>query len=328
MNKKTIFVLGSNSFSATNFIKFIVKKKFNVIAISRSKESGKEFSAYYNDKHKVKFYQIDLNKNLKKINKLIKTYKPKYFINFSSQGMVAQSWKWPLDWYQTNVISQVELIETIKNYKFIKKYIHFSTPEVYGSTNKKVKENFVFNPSTPYAVSRAAADMHLKILNLYYNFPVIFTRAANIFGPHQDLYRIIPKTIISGLRKNKIKLHGSGKSLRSFIYVDDVSDALYKIINNGRIGSTYHISTKRFISIKNLVKIIFRRIKLNPEKYITNIKDRVGKDDKYFLDSSKIRSELNWKENCSLEKGIDKTIEWIKNNKKLKNLSLNYIHKK
>ena len=109
-------------------------------------------------------FKIDINKNLSKVEKLIKFYKPKYFINFSAQGMVDQSWKWPSDWYQTNVISQIKLIEILKKYKFLKKYIHFTTPEVYGSTNKKIKESFNFNPSTPYAVSRASTDMHLKIL--------------------------------------------------------------------------------------------------------------------------------------------------------------------
>ena len=79
---------------------------------------------------------------MSKIEKLIKFYRPKYFINFSAQGMVDQSWKWPTDWYQTNVISQIKLIEILKKYKFLKKYIHFTTPEVYGSTNKKIKECF------------------------------------------------------------------------------------------------------------------------------------------------------------------------------------------
>ena len=139
MNKKIIFVLGSNSFSGSNFIRFMIQKKFFVIAISRSKESNKEFLAYHANKKNLKFFRIDINKNLSKIEKLIKFYRPKYFINFSAQGMVDQSWKWPTDWYQTNVISQIKLIEILKKYKFLKKYIHFTTPEVYGSTNKKLK---------------------------------------------------------------------------------------------------------------------------------------------------------------------------------------------
>ena len=328
MNKKIIFVLGSNSFSGSNFIRFMIQKKFFVIAISRSKESNKEFLAYHANKKNLKFFRIDINKNLSKIEKLIKFYRPKYFINFSAQGMVDQSWKWPTDWYQTNVISQIKLIEILKKYKFLKKYIHFTTPEVYGSTNKKIKEFFNFNPSTPYAVSRASTDMHLKILYSYYNFPVIFTRAANIFGPYQDLYRIIPKTIVSGLRRTKIKLHGGGKSLRSFIYVDDVSNAIFKIMKNGKVGNTYHISTNKFVSIKHLVQIIFKNLELDPNKYIKNVKDRVGKDNKYFLDSNKIRKELKWSEKFTLEQGIQQTIDWIKKNNNFKNYLLEYIHKK
>ena len=154
--------------------------------------------------------------------------------------------------------------------------------------------------------------MHLKILYSYYNFPVIFTRAANIFGPYQDLYRIIPKTIVSGLRRTKIKLHGGGKSLRSFIYVDDVSNAIFKIMKNGKVGNTYHISTNKFVSIKHLVQIIFKNLELDPNKYIKNVKDRVGKDNKYFLDSNKIRKELKWSEKFTLEQGIQQTIDWIK----------------
>jgi len=328
MDKKVIFVLGSNSFSGSNFIRFILQKKFFVIAISRSKEASKEFLAYHENQKEVKFFKIDINKNLNKVERLLRYYKPKYFINFSAQGMVDQSWKWPSDWYQTNVISQIKLIEILKKFKFLKKYIHFTTPEVYGSTNKKIKENFNFNPSTPYAVSRASTDMHLKILNSYYNFPVIFTRAANIFGPYQDLYRIIPKTVISGLRKTKIRLHGGGESLRSFIYVDDVSNAIFKIMKSGKIGNTYHISTNRFVSIKNLVSIILKKLELDPKKYIKNVKDRVGKDDKYFLNSNKIRKELRWSDNFTLEKGIQQTINWIKKNNNFKNFSLDYIHKK
>ena len=328
MNKKTIFILGSNSFSGSNFIKFILKKNFKVIALSRSKEAKKEFLAYHSFKDKIKFFRLDINNNLKKIELLIKTYRPTYFVNFSSQGMVAQSWIWPSHWYETNVLSQVKLIEILKNYKFIKKYIHFTTPEVYGSTGNKIKESFNFNLSTPYAVSRAALDMHLKILNTNYNFPVIFTRAANIYGPYQDLHRIVPKTIISSIRKKRINLHGGGKSIRSFIYVDDVSSALYKIIRKGKIGNCYHISTNKYVSIKNLVKLIIKISGGNYNKLINVSKDRLGKDYKYILNSSKIKKELKWKDTIKLEDGIVKTLNWVKKNKNLIKHSLEYKHKK
>ena len=242
--------------------------------------------------------------------------------------MVVQSWLFPSHWYETNVLSQVKLIEILKKYKSLEKYIHFTTPEVYGSTSRKIKENFNFNPSTPYAVSRAALDMHLRILNLNYKFPVIFTRAANIYGPHQDLYRIIPKTIISCLRKKKISLHGDGKSIRSFIYVDDVSSALYKILKEGKVGKSYHISTDEYVSIKYLVKLIIKISGGKYKKLVRVSKERTGKDHKYILDSSKIKKELKWKNATKLKDGIFKTLNWINENKNLLKHSLEYKHKK
>ena len=98
---------------------------------------------------------------MSKIIKMIKSYKPTHIVNFASQSMVAQSWEMPLDWYRTNVISSVKLIQSIKLMKFLKRYVHISTPEVYGNTPKNLRENTSYNPTTPYAISRASFDMHL-----------------------------------------------------------------------------------------------------------------------------------------------------------------------
>ena len=111
---------------------------------------------------RFKFYQLDINKDLKKLIELINFSKPEYIVNFASQGMVAESWLNPTHWYQTNIVSQVALHDELRKRKFIKKYVHVTTPEVYGSTDSGwIKENFNFSPSTPYAVSRAACDLHL-----------------------------------------------------------------------------------------------------------------------------------------------------------------------
>ena len=115
----------------------------------------------------MKFYKCDLNKNLNKIKKIINKYKPSIIVNYAAQGMVEQSWDRPEDWYFTNLYSQTKFYNLLLQYKFIKRIIHVSTPEVYGSTKGKIKENYNFNPTTPYAISRAAMDFHLiKFLNL------------------------------------------------------------------------------------------------------------------------------------------------------------------
>ncbi len=322
-------IVGSNSFSGSNIIKHLIIKKKNVIAISRRDEKNITFLPYKKNIHYkkyVNFYKVDVNKDILKLKKIIKKHKPKYVINYAGQGMVEQSWSTPEDWYTTNIIGQIKLISILKESKSLKKYIHFTTPEVYGSTSKIIKESFNFNPSTPYANSRAALDFHLKMMSDKYNFPVIFTRAANVYGEYQDLYRIIPKAIMKIKKNDKIELHGGGKSLRSFIHIDDVSEALTLIIDKGRLGETYHISTKSYLKISKLVQMICKDLKVEYKKCIVKTPDRIGKDNAYLLDSSKLR-KLGWKDKIDLNEGIFRTKKWIEDNYiYLKKQKLNYKH--
>lgn len=329
--KEKVLIIGSNSFSGSNFVDFLITKGYRVIGVSRSREINKIFLKYkYNKNLKnFKFYRIDINKQNQKLISVIKKEKPKIIINFAAQGMVAESWINPLDWYNTNFLSLTKLIEKIKNFKFVKKFIQFTTPEVYGNTPYVIKENFNFKPSTPYALSRASLDFHLKNLFDTFKFPIIFTRTANVFGPHQQLYRIIPKFIISAKKNINFFLDGMGKTNRSFIHIEDVNRALYKIVIKGKIGDTYHISTNRFLSLRQLIEIICLKLKIKNKSFIKlNKKDRLGKDKSYKLNSEKIR-KLNWKDNISLENGIVDTINWVNTNFKIINkLSLKYRHKK
>lgn len=324
LKSKSILVLGSNSFAGSYFVKKLIDLNHSVIGVSRRNEIDKKFLIYknINYKKKFKFKRIDVNKNLNSLIDLIKKEKPSLIFNFMAQGMVEQSWKSPEDWYNTNLVSQSILINKIFKFNFIKKFIHFSTPEVYGSTAHWISENFNFMPTTPYAISRASFDMHLKKMHENFNFPVIITRTANIYGPGQQLFRIIPRAILFAINKKKLIIDGDGQTLRSFIHMDDVSNALWQIAKKGKLGETYHISTKRLITIKSLVKKIAKvtNTKLN----ISFGPERIGKDKFYKLNTSKIRN-LGWRENISLKNGIEDTFEWIKNfNKNIINKNLTY----
>lgn len=329
---KKILILGSNSFAGSNFISFILKKNFLVYGISRSNELNKELLVYKNKKNfnkNFKFYKLDINKNLNKIIDIIYKNKINFIINYSAQGMVNQSWKKPIDWYNTNVISQIKLVEKLKNFSFIQKYINFSTPEVYGNNNTLIKENYNFYPSTPYANSRATFDFHLLNMKKQYNFPVIITRASNIYGPYQQLYRVIPKSILSFQFNRIFKLDGGGKSVRNFIYIDDVSRATYLILNSGKIGETYHISNKDFISIKDLVRQISNLMNVEFKSLVKNNIERKGKDHAYKLNASKLKKQLNWESKVDLEDGLLKTINWIKvNSNSFMHSDWEYKHKK
>jgi dTDP-glucose 4,6-dehydratase len=331
MNPDKFAVIGSNSFSGATFTRYLLEKGHNVLGFSRSQEPEDVFLPYKwleEGLDRFRFVQADLNRNLEKLIKILVKEKPDYIVNFAALGMVAQSWEKPEDWYRTNVVAQVKFHDRIRELNFIKKYVHVTTPEVYGSTDGWITENFNFNPSTPYAVSRAACDLHLASFHDAYNFPVVFTRAANVYGPGQQLYRIIPRTILYARLGKKLSLHGGGSSDRSFVHMDDVSDATYRIALNGIVGHTYHISTKDAISIRELVIKICKHINVNFTDLVEESEESLGKDQSYNLDSDKIRHELGWQDAINLEKGITSTIEWIDSKLDiLKNLPHKYIHK-
>lgn len=326
-----VLVLGSNSCSAVSYIDHLLTQGNKVIGISRSDETLEVFRAYAKNEllHNFKFYKMDLNSSANEIIELVIKNKVKNVINFAAQSMVAQSWSSPEDWYRTNLVGLSQICKLLGRASTLEKFIHFSTPEVYGSTAGWIKESFEFSPSTPYAISRAASDWHLKAYFEQAGFPVIITRASNVYGPHQKLYRIIPKTIISILKESKIPLHGGGNSIRSFLHKDDVNSALDLIIKNGRLGDSYHISTQKTITIRNLVNEIGIKLGVNIADHIEIESDRPGKDLAYMLDSTKIRSELDWIDTVDFRDGINETILWVKDNLKvLSNISTEYLHKR
>jgi dTDP-glucose 4,6-dehydratase len=216
----------------------------------------------------------------------------------------------------------------LRHIDFLEKYVHVTTPEVYGSTDGWVAEDTPFNPSTPYAVSRAAGDMLFQIYLETFGLPVVFTRAANVYGPGQPLYRIIPRTLFFLLAGRELELHGGGVSTRSFIHIDDVSMATWQIAQYAPVGETYHISTDRIIAIKDLVALICEKLNKPFDAHVKVVGERLGKDNAYWLKSEKLRSTLGWADATSLERGLEETLEWAQSHlAALKTKPMHYIHK-
>ncbi len=329
MDKKLV-VIGSNSFSGASFIGHTLDQGYEVIGISRSNENIDALLPYkWTDNKNYRFKQFDLNLHTQEIVHLIKESESPYIINFAAQAMVAESWENPSHWYQTNVVANVRLHDELRKIDSIKKYVHISTPEVYGSCEGVVEENDRFNPSTPYATSRAACDMHLMNFYQTYKFPVVFTRAANVYGPGQQLYRIIPRTILYIKLGKKLQLHGGGHSLRSFIHINDVADGTLKVALEATPPDTFHFSTDQHISIRKLVELICEKMGADFKKLVEVSEDRPGKDAAYLLGTDKAEKELNWSAKTSLEQGIEETISWIdKYIEILQDMPLGYIHKR
>ena len=324
-------VIGSNSFSGAQFCKMLLKMDYHVFAVSRSPENDTVFNPYRwsdNTPKNFQFQILDINSDLIDLKSILHRFQPHYIVNFAAQSMVAQSWDFPEHWINTNVIAITNIVSLLKDYDQLEKFIQITTPEVYGSTSVKIKEETIFQPSTPYAVSRAAGDMMLKIYHEQFGLPVNFTRAANVYGPGQQLYRIIPRTILACFTGQKLVLEGGGLSKRSFIHIDDVSSATLAIAQSEFNGETFHISTEEFVSIRALVEKIIDMIGVNFEDVVTLGSERLGKDQAYFLDSQKVRKSLGWKDTITLEQGLEETIEWVKDNlHALRTKEISYVHK-
>jgi dTDP-glucose 4,6-dehydratase len=322
--------LGSNSFSGAGFVRYLLAKGHRVIGASRSEEPHVAFLPYRWDGKDCgfEFHRLDVNHDLDAIAQLLERERPSYVVNFAAQSMVAESWLYPEHWFTTNVVSTVRLHDRLRKMPFLERYVHISTPEVYGSTEGLVSEDTPFNPSTPYAVSRAAADMSLRSYRAAYDFPVVYTRAANVYGAGQQLYRIVPRTVFFARTGRKLQLQGGGRSERAFVHVADVADATYRVALEGRNGEAYHISPQRVVSIRQLVEMICTRLGVPFADAVEIVGDRLGKDAAYRLDSRKIRDELHWQDRVALEAGIAETVEWVDRHiDDLRQLPSSYTHK-
>jgi len=329
MSQKLV-VLGSNSFSGAHMVDHALEQGLEVAGISRSREPSQAFLPYYDNPRMdqaFQFHAIDIRLESGRLIEFLESYKPDYVINFAAQGMVAESWLHPEQWYETNLVAAVKLHDYLRGCDYLEKFVQISTPEVYGNCEGEVNEDQCYSPSTPYAVSKAACDMSLATFHQQYDFPVVTTRAANVYGPGQQLYRIIPKTILSILKGIRLPLHGGGTSVRSFIHISDVVDATLKLARQGVTGRTYHISTDHYVSIRQLVEMICNAMNVDFDEHVEVTGERAGKDSAYLLDTRRIEDELDWLPSINLEQGIHETVRWVKDNiTVLSDLPLAYTH--
>ena len=329
---ESIAVIGSNSFSGASFVRHCLEQGLDVLGLSRSQEPAPCFLPYRwlpaSRQDHFRFVQADLNHDLDRLMSALEEFKPAAVVNFAAQGMVAQSWAQPAHWYQTNVVGNVQFHDRLRRASWLQKYVHVGTPEVYGHTSGVIDESAPLNPSTPYAASRAACDLHLRTFLQQYRFPVAWTRAANVYGPGQQLYRIIPRTVLSIRLGRKLQLHGGGHSVRSFIHIDDVARATLAIARQAPAGECYHLSTPRFISIRSLVELICGMMKTDFDRVTEIVDDRPGKDAAYTLDSTKARQALGWQDTVTLEDGIRGVITWVDAHlPEIQRQPFDYIHK-
>ena len=233
-------------------------------------------------------------------------------VNFAAESFVDRSINNADPFLVSNIRGTFTILDIITKQK--KRMIQISTDEVFGSLSKgSAGEQAKFNPSSPYAATKAAAELLIKSFSVTYDSDVVITRCTNNYGPRQFPEKLIPKTIILAKQGRNIPIYGNGKNLRDWIFVDEHCDAVYEILINGKSGQEYNISANNEISNMKIVSDVLE-IMGKSNDLIEFVEDRPGHDHRYSLDSSKIKNELGWSTKINFEEGIRKTIEWYEKN--------------
>ena len=238
-------------------------------------------------------------------------------VNFAAESFVDRSINDANPFLVSNIRGAYTILDIITKQK--KRMIQISTDEVFGSlSNETATEESKFNPSSPYAATKAAAELLINSYFTTFNSDVIITRCTNNYGPRQFAEKLVPKTIILAYHNKKIPIYGNGKNIRDWMYVDDHCDAVLSALHHGKSGESYNISANNEIDNLAIVRKILE-IMNKPETLIEFVEDRPGHDLRYSLDSTKISDQLGWKGKLSFEEGLEKTVQWYLDNPELLN---------
>ena len=322
-------VIGSNCFTGSHIVDRLIDNPENsVVGISQSAEYKSLYLPYRSKTvRNFRFERADLVHQGVRLLGLLGEFKPDVVVNVAALSEVALSNERPVEYFETNTTGVVKLCHHLRHQKYLQHYVHISSAEVYGSCDFAVKEEQLFNPSTPYAVSKAAADMFINSLIRRFGFPATLIRSTNVYGKHQQLFKIIPRAIIYLKLGKTLELHGGGASMKSFVHVRDVVDGLMKTVEQRALG-TWHFSVPSEHSVADIVRLVCEAMGQDFASATQSVGERLGQDSRYWLDCTKSRRELGWTPRRVIQDGIRETVQWIEENwETVKSEPLNYIHK-
>ncbi len=311
----TIVVLGSNSFSGQDFVDRLLDEPVGrVIGVSRSAMKPDRFLRYGGraDLDRFAFHALDMNRDMDALLALLDREAPFAVVNFAAQSEVGPSWVHPEHWFETNTVALSRLVNHLARRDDLKRYLHISSPEAYGSCPEPLTEDAPDRPSTPYAASKAAADMLVAVYARQFGLPAITIRASNVYGARQQLHKIVCRAMICIRAGRKIRLDGGGRAVKSFIHVRDVSEGELAALIHGDAGARYHLSPDGGgIAIRDLVARICNLMGTTIEAATEDGPERPGQDSAYVIDSSRARRKLDWRPRIDLDTGLKECLDWL-----------------
>ena len=303
-----LLITGGAGFIGSEFVRQAAQRDCQITVIDKLSYAG-DLERLREVKRGFSFHQIDIA-DRQALHALLQSGKPDIIVHWAAESHVDRSIEDPSPFLDSNIKGTLVLLDAARHFG-IKKFINISTDEVYGDLGDagQFSETTALNPSSPYSVSKASADMLGRAYHRTYGVPVITVRPSNNYGPWQYPEKLIPVVIWKALRNENIPVYAKGENVREWLFVADCVESVLAIMNQGVEGAVYNVGSGEEKRNIDVVKAILR-ILGKPEELIEFVKDRLGHDFRYSLNSRKIHAELGWKARVPFAQGIEKTVAW------------------
>ncbi len=307
-----ILVTGGAGFIGSAFVRQAVKRGYKITVVDKLTYAG-DLARLEEIKGKYKFYKTDICHKAE-IDSIFKKEKPQAVVHFAAETHVDRSIRDASPFIKTNIQGTQILLDISLKYK-IKKFLHASTDEIYGDIEKgNFSEECPLKPSSPYAASKAAADLLIRSYIRTHSFPAVIVRPCNNYGPWQYPEKLIPLAVLKILRNEKIPVYARGQNTREWLYVDDCAEGIFAVLKKGKIGEVYNLGSGQEKKNIEVVRRLLGILKAD-KSMIKFVKDRPGHDMRYKLNSGKIFHETGWNPKINFQEGLGITVQWFLKNK-------------
>ena len=311
-----LLVTGGAGFIGSNYIRMLVNGELKgiskIIVLDKLTYSGNKQNLIDLDSSSYEFVQGDICDTdlVLKLSKQVDA-----IVNFAAESHVDRSINSSKEFIQTNVFGTHTLLESARKSN-LSTFLQISTDEVYGSILEgSWDEDFPLQPNSPYAASKASADLISQAYHRTYGMDVRITRCSNNYGPYQYPEKVIPLFITNLIQDKKVPLYGQGLNVRDWLHVTDHCRGIHLVLTKGKPGDVFNIGGGRELSNLELTRVILEAMAASEER-IEEVVDRLGHDFRYSLNIEKITNQLGYKPEVDFEEGISQTIEWYKSSKK------------
>lgn len=318
MNK--VAILGAGSCFGTHLAGTLLSHGFRVMGIGRSPKKPDCFSLGID----YPYFPYHITYEHEYVIEKLSRFEPDYIVSFAAQGEGAASWdadNWRF--YETNCVGLVRLVGELNKRRNFGRFIQVGTSELYGSRDNAATEDAPVTPTSPYGISKAAFDLHLKVMWERQKFPMNILRPSNAYGEGQQLHRVIPKAMIYGLTGRKMQLHGGGVSRKSYLHAEDVSLGIIKVFD-APLGEVYNCAPDMPTAIKDVVAMCAQTLRIPFSALCEIAPERFGQDDTYWMNSDKLKA-LGWSQTVDWQTGLERVYQWVKKYPEILRMSTEFV---